>query len=197
MVKVERHQLDLLLDLSERPGYWVNLYSPRGYLAERLLLGACAGPPQRQAPQRRTVTGEALSYADWVPLGVLAINVMFSSLWDVGFVVVRYRKNGVLRQLKATPLRGRGPGSIGSNRLTDGLPSLCRRTRIRPHGPVLAGQRPISASVGLGLARELRVCSVPGRQGLDASSARARAATVCREGAPQGASPLCSHAARR
>ena len=54
------------------------------------------------------MTGEALSYADWVPLGVLAMNVIFSSLWDVGFVLVHYRKNGVLRQLKATPLRGVG-----------------------------------------------------------------------------------------
>jgi len=104
VLKVERHQLDLLLDLSEPPGYWVNLNSPRGYLAERLLRGAYAGPPQGQAPQRRTVTGEALSYADWVLPGVLAMNVMFSSLWGVGFVVVRYRKNGVLRRLKATPL---------------------------------------------------------------------------------------------
>jgi ABC-type multidrug transport system permease subunit len=29
---------------------------------------------------------------------------MFSSLWGVGWVIVRYRKNGVLRRLKATPL---------------------------------------------------------------------------------------------
>lgn len=104
VLKVERHQLDLLLDLSGSRGYWVNLNSPRGYLAERLLLEAYAGPSQGQAPQRRTVTGEALSYADWVLPGVLAMNVMFSSLWGVGFVVVRYRKNGVLRRLKATPL---------------------------------------------------------------------------------------------
>jgi len=104
VAKVERHQLDLLLDLSDAPGYWVNLESPRGYLAERLLLGAYAAPSQGQAPERRTVTGEALSYADWVLPGVLAMNVMFSSLWGVGFVVVRYRKNGVLRRLKATPL---------------------------------------------------------------------------------------------
>jgi ABC-2 type transport system permease protein len=104
VLKVERHQLDLLLDLSGAPGYWVNLNSPRGYLAERLLLGAYAAPPEGETPQRRTVTGEALSYADWVLPGVLAMNVMFSSLWGVGWVVVRYRKNGVLRRLKATPL---------------------------------------------------------------------------------------------
>lgn len=105
ILKVERHQLDLLLDLSAAPAYWVNLNSARGYLAERLLLGAAAAAPGGQgAPERRTVTGEALSYADWVLPGVLAMNVMFSSLWGVGWVVVRYRKNGVLRRLKATPL---------------------------------------------------------------------------------------------
>lgn len=48
---------------------------------------------------------DALSYADWALPGVLAMNVMFSSLWGVGWVVVRYRKNGVLRRLKATPLK--------------------------------------------------------------------------------------------
>jgi ABC-type multidrug transport system permease subunit len=110
VLKVERHQLDLLLDLSAAPAYWVNLNSARGYLAERLLLGAGAaapgdgGAPPAPTAERRTVTGEALSYADWVLPGVLAMNVMFSSLWGVGWVVVRYRKNAVLRRLKATPL---------------------------------------------------------------------------------------------
>jgi ABC-type multidrug transport system permease subunit len=32
------------------------------------------------------------------------MNMMFSCLWGVGWVVVRYRKNGVLRRLQATPL---------------------------------------------------------------------------------------------
>jgi ABC-type multidrug transport system permease subunit len=32
------------------------------------------------------------------------MNMMFSALWGVGYAVVRYRKNGVLRRLKATPL---------------------------------------------------------------------------------------------
>ncbi len=100
--KVAHHQLDLLLDLRGTPAYWVNPESPNGYLVERLLLAdhALGDAP----PQRRTVTGDALSYADWALPGVLAMNVMFSSLWGVGWVVVRYRKNGVLRRLKATPL---------------------------------------------------------------------------------------------
>jgi len=107
VTKVQRHQLDLLLDLRGAPAYWVNPESPNGTIVERLLLGTYAADGQSgsPAPQRRTAAGTALSYADWVLPGVLAMNVMFSSLWGVGWVVVRYRKNGVLRRLKATPLR--------------------------------------------------------------------------------------------
>ena len=102
--KVERHQLDLLVDLRREPAaYWVNADSPKGYLAERLLLGADR-ESGLASPERRAVSGEAVRYADWVLPGVLAMNLMFSSLWGVGWVIVRYRKNGVLRRLKATPL---------------------------------------------------------------------------------------------
>lgn len=101
--KVERHQLDLLLDLSGAPRYWINPDSANGYLVERLLRAeedAAAAP----RIERIVVTGTALRYVDWVLPGVLAMNIMFSSLWGVGWVIVRYRKNGVLRRLKATPL---------------------------------------------------------------------------------------------
>lgn len=107
--KVERHQLDLLVDpRSESTAYWVNLESAKGYFAERLLLWAeqqgGGGPAVAPGLERRTLSGTAVRYADWVLPGVLAMNVMFSSLWGVGWVIVRYRKNGVLRRLKATPL---------------------------------------------------------------------------------------------
>jgi ABC-type multidrug transport system permease subunit len=110
VTKVARHQLDLLVDArgpaGVLTGYWVNPESPNGQIVERLLQGAhAAANAATAAPERRTAAGEALSYADWVLPGVLAMNVMFSSLWGVGWVVVRYRKNGVLRRLKATPLR--------------------------------------------------------------------------------------------
>ncbi len=102
IAKVERHQIDLLLDLRGRPRYWINVHSAGGYLAERLLRAAHADVDP--ALQRQTVSGQALRYVDWVLPGVLAMNIMFSSLWGVGWVIVRYRKNGVLRRLKATPL---------------------------------------------------------------------------------------------
>ena len=103
VAKIDRHQIDLLLDPRGAPRYWINVHSARGYLVERLLLAAYAGSGA-PLPQRQTVSGRALRYVDWVLPGVLAMNIMFSSLWGVGWVIVRYRKNGVLRRLQATPL---------------------------------------------------------------------------------------------
>jgi ABC-2 type transport system permease protein len=103
VAKVDRHQIDLLLDPRGAARYWINVDSARGYLAERLLQAAYSGSGMPQ-PQRQTVSGRALRYVDWVLPGVLAMNIMFSSLWGVGWVIVRYRKNGVLRRLQATPL---------------------------------------------------------------------------------------------
>lgn len=100
--KVARHQIDLLVEPGEEPVYWVNAHSARGYLVEKILQSAY-GQAETQ-PRRETVTGRALRYVDWVLPGVLAMNIMFSSLWGVGWVIVRYRKNGVLRRLRATPL---------------------------------------------------------------------------------------------
>ena len=100
--KVQRHQIDLLLDLRGPPRYLINEHSPHGYLAERLLQAAYGKTDS--LPRRVTVSGRNLRYVDWVLPGILAMNVMFSSLWGVGWVIVRYRKNGVLRRLHATPL---------------------------------------------------------------------------------------------
>jgi ABC-type multidrug transport system permease subunit len=98
--KVERHQLDLLLDTSTN-AYWVNEEAPGGYFMERLLLGGAA---DAAGFDRRAVTGDAVRYVDWVLPGVLGMNMMFSALWGIGYVIVRYRKNGVLKRLRATPV---------------------------------------------------------------------------------------------
>jgi ABC-type polysaccharide/polyol phosphate export permease len=102
--KVARHQLDLVVDIAGTNTYWMNPESANGIIAERLLLSAATPDQGPAGPRRAAVPGQPLSYADWALPGVLAMNVMFSSLWGVGWVVVRYRKNGVLRRLKATPL---------------------------------------------------------------------------------------------
>ncbi|MEM8816468.1 MAG: ABC transporter permease [Pseudomonadota bacterium] len=101
--KVARHQLDLLLALEQPPRYWVNPDSSKGYFAERTLLQADAGVGSRM--QKERIEGDAIRYVDWVLPGILGMNMMFSSLFGVGYVVVRYRKNGFLKRLRATPLR--------------------------------------------------------------------------------------------
>ncbi len=101
--KVERHQLDLLVRIGGEKQYWINPDSPKGYFAERLLLQSVA--ENGDEIERAQVSGDAIRYVDWVLPGILGMNMMFSCLFGVGYVVVRYRKNGFLKRLRATPLR--------------------------------------------------------------------------------------------
>ena len=96
--KVRHQQVDLLVDLGAPPRYWVNTDSPKGYIVEKLLLAA------EPAASRQPVTGAALRYVDWLFPGILGMNMMFSCLFGVGYVVLRYRKSGFLKRLYATPL---------------------------------------------------------------------------------------------
>jgi len=98
---VANHQLDLALDLSAGT-YWINPESPGGYFAERLLQ---ASSSEASEWIRRQASGDPISYVDWLIPGILGMNIMFSCLFGVGYVVVRYRKNGFLKRLKATPLK--------------------------------------------------------------------------------------------
>jgi len=96
--KLTHQQIDLLVDFGGAPRYWVNTDSPKGYVVEKLLLAA------EPAAQREPVTGKALRYIDWLFPGILGMNMMFSCLFGVGYVVLRYRKSGFLKRLHATPL---------------------------------------------------------------------------------------------
>lgn len=98
ITRVERHQVDMLLDRRQKR-YWINDASPQGYLLEKVLLGS-----DDNDYERVTVSGTEIRYVDWVIPGILGMNMMFSALFGVGYVIVRYRKNGVLKRLKATPL---------------------------------------------------------------------------------------------
>ncbi len=96
---VSRNDLDLLLDLRQRPvRFWAIADSPKGYVAEKLLLQA---DPRAI---RQPTTGAATRYIDWLFPGVLGMNMMFTCLMGAGYVVVRYRKNGFLKRLSATPV---------------------------------------------------------------------------------------------
>jgi len=101
---LKHHKIDLLVETgSSQHRYWVT-DGPRGYVAEKLFNAALAPPECRTVGEKQAIQGISIRYIDWLFPGILAMNMMFSALWGVGFIIVRYRKNGVLKRLKATPL---------------------------------------------------------------------------------------------
>lgn len=96
--RVRNHQIDFLINFQQGT-YLLNETSPEGRLAERIFTAYGGDQFERQE-----ISGEPIRFIDWFVPGVIGLNMMFSSLFGVGFVIVRYRKNGVLKRLKATPL---------------------------------------------------------------------------------------------
>ncbi len=100
--KLNHHRIDFLV----KPGsskYWVSSSSPKGYIVERLL--KAGGENSQSGFIRQSVEGREIPYVEWLFPGILGMNMMFSSLFGVGYVVVRYRKNGVLKRLSVTPVK--------------------------------------------------------------------------------------------
>ncbi len=95
--RLSRHTIDLVID-GQHQQYWVNEQSAKSYLVERVF------SQQLQGYSRLETSGKKIRYVDWVLPGILGMNMMFSCLFGVGYVIVRYRKNAVLKRLKATPL---------------------------------------------------------------------------------------------
>ncbi|MBC3767670.1 ABC transporter permease [Neptunicella marina] len=95
--KLQQHGLDLLVEPSSQT-YWINSSSPKGYFTERLIQGSLPDY------HKQVLEGREIRYIDWVLPGILGMNMMFSCLFGVGYVIVRYRKSSVLKRLKATPL---------------------------------------------------------------------------------------------
>jgi len=123
--KLHQHRLDLLVDF-EKQQYWLNESSPNGYFVEKLLMASSLNVEKGGSNtsvdgeldsndkvlnalttenwQQQTVDGRQIRYLDWVLPGILGMNMMFSCLFGVGYVIVRYRKNMVLKRLNATPV---------------------------------------------------------------------------------------------
>lgn len=96
--RIQHHQLDLLISAGNPPTYWINTESSRARAVEELLLASS------DRFTRAETSGRQIRYVDWVIPGVLGMNLMFSALFGVGYVIVRYRHNGVLKRLQATPV---------------------------------------------------------------------------------------------
>lgn len=97
--KLEQHQTDLVIYLEDKWQYWFNPMSEKSDFLNQLF--------ENIATSSFTVhrlEGAKIRYVDWVFPGILAINIMYGALYGIAYVIVRYRKNGYLKRLQATPL---------------------------------------------------------------------------------------------
>ena len=104
--KLRHHQYDMVVRAGPAPEFWINRESSRGELLASLArpAGPAARPRPDGAPASRYVSGQPLRYIDWAIPGILGMTIMFTALFGAGYVIVRYRKNGVLKRLMATPV---------------------------------------------------------------------------------------------
>ncbi|MGO8692483.1 MAG: ABC transporter permease [Rectinemataceae bacterium] len=104
--RLAHDQIDMVIDFSGND-YYVNEASSNGYVLEKMLASGSSSVGSSSSTgifSKRTVSGKPIRYVDWLVPGIIGINILFGSLSGVGFVIVRYRRNGVLKRFKATPL---------------------------------------------------------------------------------------------
>ncbi len=99
--RIRHHQLDILINTethTEIQGAY-NKLSPSSTALLDILYA------QQSIDIRfNNIEGKAVRYVEWALPGVLGMNIMFAALFGVGYVIVRYRKNGVLKRLSASPV---------------------------------------------------------------------------------------------
>ena len=104
--KLAHHKIDILLENSgPEVKYWVNDSNPKGYILEKVVKESIISEELFASRViRQEIKGDQIRYIDWLFPGILGMNIMFSALFGVGYVIVRYRRIGVLKRLKATPV---------------------------------------------------------------------------------------------
>ena len=109
LLKLKNQLIDLYVDLEKKPPlYYKSESSPKSAIAEVLFLDNLRAKeltPNRNAPTKKEIQGRVVKYLDWVFPGIICMNVMFMSMWGVGWVVVRQRRTGVLKRFKASPIK--------------------------------------------------------------------------------------------
>lgn len=94
---IKNHQVDMYIDF-EKKEYVINSDSNKGYFLEKIISS------KDETLKKKVLFGEETRYVDWLVPGLLAMNVMFAAFWGIGFAIVRYRKCGILKRFRVTPL---------------------------------------------------------------------------------------------
>lgn len=94
---LNRFSIDILIDPKAKE-YWFNQASKQGYFLDKYL------QKNDTSYERHTLDTIPVRYPDWVWIGIVVINIMYGCLYGIGYVLVRYRKNGHLKRLQVTPI---------------------------------------------------------------------------------------------
>lgn len=102
--QLKLQRIDLAFSMEEAPArLWSAKDSPNSKMAKQILHLHLL--PEHDEPfSEEIISGNVISYIEWVFPGIINLNMMFMGLWGVGWVIVRQRKLGVLKRLKAAPL---------------------------------------------------------------------------------------------
>ncbi len=100
--KLKHHRVDIIVNPKSKQ-YWVSDTSPKSYVLEKILHSY--HKEKIVGFEKQSITGKSIPYINWLFPGILGMNMMFSSLFGVGYVIVRYRKNGVLKRYSVTPIK--------------------------------------------------------------------------------------------
>ena len=113
IVNVQHHQLDMLVDMSSGPRYWINSSSAKGYVLERVLWGTSRGTDQGPFI-KETVSGREVRYVDWVMPGILAMKASLEVLAGLGGAAVAVRLAAIgariIERLRGEGFEVAGPG---------------------------------------------------------------------------------------
>ena len=98
---VRKYKIDMFIqEINNEIHFWINDSSPKGFILAKLL---SAYSDKKNVQE--SIPGKTIRYVDWVLPGIIAMNMMYSCLWGVGYVIVRYREDEYLKRLKVTPLK--------------------------------------------------------------------------------------------
>ena len=102
--KLKLQKIDAAMTVGQKPPIvWFAKGNPRSKMTREILHLHLL--PKKPIPfYAEELEGRQMSYIEWLFPGIINLNIMFMGLWGVGWVIVRQRKLGILKRLKASPL---------------------------------------------------------------------------------------------
>jgi ABC-type multidrug transport system permease subunit len=100
--------VDIVIQPVAPPVYRFDPSRPESRLARLIaddVLQRAAGRTDRWMAREDPVRLPGSRYIDWLVPGLLGLNVMATSLWAIGFMVVQMRTRKLLKRIVATPMR--------------------------------------------------------------------------------------------